>query len=117
MNEVDDRLAGDPVWELFPAHSSESAPGSRPLRFMWWLTVGCMVSASMVFSPSLAVLIASLAIAAGDFQRGRQLARSIPDKAGGDDLFAVHLRLGCMEGRTCGLCLSVHDRDPGPFGA
>jgi hypothetical protein len=83
MNEVDDRLAGDPVWELFPAHLSESAPGSHPVGFLWWLAVACVVAASLVFSPSLAVLIASLAIAAGDLLRGRQLARSIPDKAGG----------------------------------
>jgi hypothetical protein len=36
-----------------------------------------------MFSPALGVLIAGLAVAAGDFRYGRQLARSIPDKAGG----------------------------------
>ena len=90
--------------------------GSHPVRSMWWLAVGCVVAASMVFSPSLAVLIASLAIATGA-ARGRQLAHPSLTKQAAQILFAVHLRLGCMEGRTCGLCLSVHDWDPGPFGA
>ena len=83
MNEVDDRLAGDPVWELFPAPASSTSPESRHLRLFWWLAVACAVAAGLVLEPSLAVLLAFLAIGAGDFRRGQQLARSIPDKAGG----------------------------------
>ncbi len=83
MNEIDDRLAGDPVWELFPYSAAGPVPGSRRGRYARWLALACLVAASWLFSPSLAVVTACLAIAAVDFRKGRQLARSIPDKAGG----------------------------------
>jgi len=83
MNEIDDRLAGDPVWELFPYSEAGPVPRSRRARFGRWLAVACLVAATWLFSPSLAVVTACLAIAAVDFRNGRQLARSIPDKAGG----------------------------------
>ena len=83
MNDPDDRLAGDPVWELFPYRSAGPARGSRRVRYGRWLAVACLVAASWLLSPSLAVVTACLAIAAVEFRNGRQLARSIPEKAGG----------------------------------
>ena len=83
MNELDDRLAGDLVWELFPDRSVTSAPVSRRLRAGLWLAVACVVAVTWFVSPDLAVAMACLAISAGDFRKGWQLARSIPDKAGG----------------------------------
>ena len=90
MNEVDDRLAGDPVWELFPSRAAGSARAPRRARYGRWLAVACLVAAIWLVSPALAVLVACLAIAAGDFRYGRQLARSIPDKAGGAVLRVSH---------------------------
>jgi hypothetical protein len=84
MNEVDDRLAGDSVWELFPYRAAESARASRRARYGRWLAVACTVAAIWLVSPALAVLVACLAMAAGDFRFGWQIARSIPDKAGGE---------------------------------
>jgi hypothetical protein len=84
MDEVDDRLAGDPVWELFPR------PAPRPAqRFLTardcrqWLAVACVIAVGwLLFSP-LAVVTACLAVSIRDFRTGRQLSRSIPDEAGG----------------------------------
>jgi hypothetical protein len=78
--ELDDRLAGDPVWELFPS-APPQAP--RPRRFRHGLTVAFLVAASWWLHPVLSVTVASLAAALKDIRTGRQLARSIPDKAGG----------------------------------
>jgi hypothetical protein len=83
-NEVDDRLAGDPVWELFPDPATGPArgsPGSRDYRR--WLAVACLVAVVWLVSPSFAAATLCLAVAFRDFRTGRQLARSIPDKAGG----------------------------------
>jgi hypothetical protein len=84
MNEVDDRLAGDPVWELFAAPTTGAARESRRLhRYGRWLVVAGLIALSWLLSPPLAVVLACLSIAAGDLRRGRQLSRSIPSKAGG----------------------------------
>ena len=83
MNELDDRLAGDPVWELFPYPTAGPARGSHAHRFGRWLAIACLVAASWLLSPSLAVVTACLAIPAVEFRNGRLLSRSIPDKAGG----------------------------------
>jgi hypothetical protein len=84
MNEVDDRLAGDPVWELFPYPAPGSAQGSLGARdYRRWLAVACLVAVIWLLFPPLAVVTACLAVAARDFRTGRLLARSIPDKAGG----------------------------------
>ena len=53
------------------------------MRVGLWAAVVCVVAACLVFSPPLAVVIACAAMAAGDMRNARQLARSIPDKAGG----------------------------------
>jgi hypothetical protein len=82
MDEPDDRLAGDAVWELFPYRTAGPAQGSRRFQYGRWLVVACLVAACWLLSPSLAVATACLAIAAVEFQNGRRLARSIPDKAG-----------------------------------
>jgi hypothetical protein len=84
MNEVDDRLAGDPVWELFPypvPGHAQGSPGGRDYR--QWLAMACLVAGCWLLYPPLGVVTVCLAIAARDFRLGRQLARSIPDKAGG----------------------------------
>jgi hypothetical protein len=84
MNETDDRLVGDPVWELFahptpgPAHET-----SRAHRYGRWLFVAGLIVLGWFLFPPLAVVTACLAVAARDFRRGRQLARLIPSKAGG----------------------------------
>jgi hypothetical protein len=83
MNEVDDRLAGDPVWELFPYRAAGSPQSPRRARYGRWLAVVCLVAAVWLVSPALAVLVACVAMAAGDFRYGWHIARSIPDKAGG----------------------------------
>jgi hypothetical protein len=83
MNDVDDRLAGDPVWELFPYRAAGSAEAPRRARYARWLAVGCLVAVIWLVSPALAVLVACLLVASADFRYGWQLARSIPDKAGG----------------------------------
>jgi hypothetical protein len=84
MNDTDDRLAGDLVWELFayPAHApAQGAIRTRQRRE--WLVVASLIAVAWVLSPTLAVVTACLSVAARDFRTGRQLARSIPDKAGG----------------------------------
>ncbi len=84
MNEPDDRLAGEPVWELFGPPTpgpAQDAPRKGPYRR--WLAVAGLIAVSWWLFPPLAVAVACLAIAARDFRTGRQLARSIPVKAGG----------------------------------
>ncbi len=84
MHETDDRLAGDPVWELFPRPSPGPAhQASRTRRNLAWLAVGGVVAAVWFVHPPSSVLIACLSAAARDVRNGRRLARSIPDKAGG----------------------------------
>jgi hypothetical protein len=83
MDETDDRLAGDPIWELFPDRVGTAPRESRLARGGRWLAGACVVAVAWLLSPPLAVLTACLAVSAGDFRNGRQLARSIPDKAGG----------------------------------
>jgi hypothetical protein len=84
MNEFDDRLAGDPVWELFPGTVPTPAQGSLNARACrrWLLVVGLVAFCWLLFPP-LAVITACLAVSFRDFRTGRQLSRSIPDKAGG----------------------------------
>jgi hypothetical protein len=83
MNETDDRLAGDPVWEHFAQLSPAATLGvSRARRFgRWLLAAGLIVLGWCVFPP-LAIVTACGAIAARDFRTCRQRARSHPKEAG-----------------------------------
>jgi hypothetical protein len=83
MNELDDRLVGDPVWELFPARAASPVREFRGVVAARWLSWACAVAVIWLLSPPVAIVMAGLVISAGDFRHGRQLARSIPDKAGG----------------------------------
>src|SRR4051812_39377011 len=80
MMEPDDRLAGDPVWELFPS-APPRAP--RPHRFRHGAAVAILVAVSWWLHPVLSVIAVCLAAALKDIRTGWQLARSIPDKGGG----------------------------------
>jgi hypothetical protein len=83
MSEVDDRLAGDPVWELFPERAGEHGGRAFARRgYLRWLVAACLIALVWFCSPPVGVLTACLAVAVDDFRAGRSLARSIPDKAG-----------------------------------
>lgn len=84
MNELDDRLVGDPVWELFTlpdAGPAEVAPQSGRHR-QWLLAAALIILGWAIFRP-LGVVMACLLMGVRDFRAGRNLARSIPVKAGG----------------------------------
>jgi hypothetical protein len=84
LNEIDDRLAGDPVWELFPR--PYPGPDRRFLDAQDCqrsLAVSCLIVSGWLLLPLSAVVTACLAVSFRDFRTGRQLALSIPDKAGG----------------------------------
>jgi hypothetical protein len=84
MNETDDRLAGDPVWELFAHPAPRPARGTlRTHPYGRWLAVAGLIALGWLLFPPLAVVTACLSVAARDCRTGRQLARSIPSKAGG----------------------------------
>jgi hypothetical protein len=83
VNEVDDRLAGDLVWELFPQRAAVGAAPSLFARSGRWLVLACIVAVCWLFDRSLAVLIVCLGVAEGDFRHAWRIMRSIPDKAGG----------------------------------
>jgi hypothetical protein len=80
MNDIDDRLAGDPVWELFPQRgpAREVVFGRRGAG--WWLGVVFLAGLTWSLYPPAAVLIACLSVAVRDFRAGGQLARSLSDK-------------------------------------
>ncbi|QEH34642.1 hypothetical protein OJF2_31830 [Aquisphaera giovannonii] len=79
MNDVDDRLAGDPVWELFPAQSARP----RATRLVRGSVVAGLVVLTYFLSPPLSVGIACLAVMHEDLRDGWRLSRTMPDKAGG----------------------------------
>jgi len=83
MNETDDRLTGDPVWELFAASARHSTQGVRRPRIRWWLVVVGLTAVGWLLSPFLGVVVPCLTVAAPDLRKGRKLARSMPDKVGG----------------------------------
>ncbi len=83
MNELDDRLAGDLVWELFPGRSVPPAKESWLPRAASWIAGACLAAAAWPLSPALAILIACVAVSVADFRKARHLVRSIPEKAGG----------------------------------
>jgi len=69
MMEPDDRLAGDPVWELFPSAPSQ-AP--RPRRLCSALASALIVAVCWWLNPVLSVVVASLAAAVNDNGTGDQ---------------------------------------------
>ena len=77
MHAPDDRLAGDPIWELFPAAPPTAT--SRHRRILTWLGIAFI----WYWLPPVSVILACLAVSLKDVRDGRQLARSIPDKTGG----------------------------------
>lgn len=81
MIEPDDRLAGDLVWELFPAQSPE--PETSRARLLHGLEVAFLVVFTWFLYQPLAVVIVCLTFSLKDFRDGWRLARSIPDQAGG----------------------------------
>ena len=84
MNEVDDCLAGDPVWELFPYPTSgPTQEAVLAKRFERWLALAGLVAMAWLLYPPLSVLSACSAIAFRDLVTGRRLIHSIPDKSGG----------------------------------
>jgi hypothetical protein len=80
MWETDDRLADDPVWELFPPRPEECWWGSRPFRVGLGL-IGAVLG--VIFFRPLAVVSVCAAVAWNDFARARHVRRSIPDPAAG----------------------------------
>ena len=78
MHETDDRLAGDPVWELFP---SGSQTPNRRLRI--WTEATLLIVGTWFLSPPAAVLVACSEASFRDFRSGWRMSRTIPDKAGG----------------------------------
>jgi hypothetical protein len=85
MHEMDDRLAGDAVWELFASPAPATVRADLRFRsYRRWLIAAGFVAAGWIVLPPLAVVAACLFVAAPDFRKGRQLARSIPSKAGGE---------------------------------
>ncbi len=81
MYEADDRLDGDIVWELFAQPTP--APGTESGRIGRWAVVVALIVVGGLFFPPMAVLIACLAVAWPDFRKGRQIARTLPDRAVG----------------------------------
>jgi len=84
MNDADERLVGDPIWELFPGPSPVPRQDTGfTRRYRYVLAAVGVAALAWVVSPAVSVVTACLAIAAPDFQMGRRLGQSIPDKAGG----------------------------------
>jgi hypothetical protein len=96
MYEADDRLAGDPVWELFPAEGPGAPTALRGHGSSWAWVVGAavLVALGLTVFPTLAVATVCLAVAWGDFARGRKFARSFPDKAIGTVCSRFHYGWG-----------------------
>lgn len=84
MNEPDDRLAGDPVWELFPqaVHRPEQTGHWFFCYGVWLFAVG-PIALGLLWYPPLAVVMVCLAFAARDFWAGWHVSRAISDKVGG----------------------------------
>jgi hypothetical protein len=84
MNETDDRLAGDLVWELFASPTPRPPQeGTRIRQLGRWLVVAGLVALGLCFFPPLAVTAACLSAGVPDYRKGRKLAQSIPSKAAG----------------------------------
>jgi len=83
MNGADDRLAGDPVWEIFaPATPGSGREASRAWSLGRWLLMAGWVAVCWRWHPAPAVGAACLGVAAGDFRKAQRIGESIPRKAG-----------------------------------
>jgi hypothetical protein len=64
MNETDDRLAGDIVWELFAHAAPEPTQQAiRTRQFRRWLVVASVIAVAWLLSPTLAVVTACPSVA------------------------------------------------------
>ncbi len=117
MNEMDDRLAGDPVWELFAHPTPRPAQEALQTRdYRRWLVVAGLIAVGWLVFPPLAVMTACLSVAARDFRTGRKLARSIPDKAGGTICARFTYAWGALKlgAAAFALMITVHCRRSRP---
>ena len=100
MNETDDRLVGDPVWELFtqptagPADVALGTGHHGP-----WLVGAGLIALGCYMYPPLAVVTVCLAVAAQRFPSG-SATRPVDTQQGGRHVLrTVQLCLGSLEGR------------------
>lgn len=77
MWETDDRIVGDPVWELF----DPPAPRGPRAQLVRWVVAAVVTGLGLWLEPSIAVATVCLAVAWPDFERGWQARRRIPDAA------------------------------------
>jgi hypothetical protein len=106
MHDLDDRLAGDPVWELFTHPTPGPAqPAFRNPHYRRRLIVAGLIAVGWLLFPPLAVVLACLSVAARDLRTGRQLARSIPSKAGGTICARFTYAWGAWKFGTAGFAL------------
>lgn len=98
MNEVDDRLAGDAVWELFALPAAGPPDEAVRIRlFPGWTVVASLIGIGLLLYPPLYVVTLCLAGAAGDFRTGWRIGRSIPDRAGGRICARFNYAWGAMK--------------------
>lgn len=77
MWETDDRIVGDPVWELFQAPE----PAYRPRPRLRWGVALAVAGMGLWLWPVLSVVSLCVAVAWDDFVKGRQARFRIPDPA------------------------------------
>lgn len=82
MQEPDDRLAGDLVWELFPSHAPHGV-ARRARRILDGLLMVTLAAVAWYCYPPLGVAVACLGAACRDVLAARRFSNTIPDKAGG----------------------------------
>lgn len=75
MTEADDRLVGDPVWELFPARLPKR-------RAHLWAEAIVVTAVAWLLYPPAGVLVACFEASFRDFRSGHRMARAIPDRMG-----------------------------------
>lgn len=78
MNDLDSTLAEDFDWALFPREEARVPALKRWLRR---LEVVLVLGLVWIIRPSLAVVLACLAVSHGDFRAASLASRSIPDRA------------------------------------